>query len=374
MTYIDYPNNDNKEEVSFSGDSQNYCVCFVNMLESKEITREIANNNRIRKYYFTFINTLAAIAKSFDAKIIKNTGNGLMFYFPKASCPTNTRAFKDILECGLAMIAANRVINIKLYEESLPSVSYRISANYGMVEIAKSGPSQNIDLFGSAVNVCAKINSKAPPNGMVIGEDLYQIIKDHSYFAGYDFKEVSGYVVSSSSQDYLYKVYSVESTAPSAEGKISAIHRNNNAALLYQDEKVKHPEHQQSKSSKIILVDDDKDILITYESILTDEGYTVEAFSDSYKALQYFTSYASSSSTMIEDLVVMDIRMPDLNGLQLYYRVKAVNPNIKILFISALDAAEELVTALPGIEQKYILRKPVDNEEFLNKVKTLLTI
>jgi len=70
----------------------------------------------------------------------------------------------------------------------------------------------------------------------------------------------------------------------------------------------------------------------------------------------------------------MDIRMPDLNGLQLYYRVKAVNPNIKILFISALDAAEELVTALPGIEQKYILRKPVDNEEFLNKVKTLLTI
>jgi two-component system, OmpR family, response regulator ChvI len=374
MTYVDYPNNDNKEEVSFSGDSQNYCVCFVNMLESKEITREIANNNRIRKYYFTFINTLAAIARSFDAKVIKNTGNGLMFYFPKASSPTNTRAFKDILECGLAMIAANRVINIKLYEESLPSVSYRISANYGMVEIAKSGPSQNIDLFGSTVNVCAKINSKAPPNGMVIGEDLYQIIKDHSYFAGYDFKEVSGYVVSSSSKEYLYKVYSVESTAPSAEGKISYIHKNNNAALLYQDEKVKHPEHQQSKSSKIILVDDDKDILITYESILTDEGYTVEAFSDSYKALQYFTSYASSSSTMIEDLVVMDIRMPDLNGLQLYYRVKAINPNIKILFISALDAAEELVTALPGIEQKYILRKPVDNEEFLNKVRTLLTI
>lgn len=374
MTYIDYPNNDNKEEVSFSGDSQNYCVCFVNMLESKEITREIANNNRIRKYYFTFINTLAAIARSFDAKVIKNTGNGLMFYFPKASSPTNTRAFKDILECGLAMIAANRVINIKLYEESLPSVSYRISANYGMVEIAKSGPSQNIDLFGSTVNVCAKINSKAPPNGMVIGEDLYQIIKDHSYFAGYDFKEVSGYVVSSSSKEYLYKVYSVESTAPSAEGKISYIHKNNNAALLYQDEKVKHPEHQQSKSSKIILVDDDKDILITYESILTDEGYTVEAFSDSYKALQYFTSYASSSSTMIEDLVIMDIRMPDLNGLQLYYRVKAINPNIKILFISALDAAEELVTALPGIEQKYILRKPVDNEEFLNKVRTLLTI
>jgi class 3 adenylate cyclase len=204
-------------EVSFSDDSQNYCVCIVNMLESKEITREIANNNRIRKYYFTFINTLATIAKSFDAKVIKNTGNGLMFYFPKTSSSTNTRAFKDILECGLAMIAASRVINMKLHEESLPSVSYRISANYGMVEIAKSGFSQNIMLFGSAVNICSKINSRAPPNGMVIGEDLYQVIKDHSsYFAGYDFKEVSGYVVSSADKEYLYKVYSVESSASSA--------------------------------------------------------------------------------------------------------------------------------------------------------------
>jgi two-component system, OmpR family, response regulator ChvI len=43
-------------------------------------------------------------------------------------------------------------------QEGSPSISYRISANYGMLEIARSGPSQNIDLFGSAVNVCAKIN------------------------------------------------------------------------------------------------------------------------------------------------------------------------------------------------------------------------
>ena len=71
-------------------------------------------------------------------------------------------------------------------QEGLPSISYRISANYGMVEIARSGPSQNIDLFGSAVNVCAKINSKAPPNGMVIGEDLYQVIKDHSSYFNSD--------------------------------------------------------------------------------------------------------------------------------------------------------------------------------------------
>jgi two-component system, OmpR family, response regulator ChvI len=127
------------------------------MLESKEITREIANNNGIRKYYLAFVNTLAVIARSFNAQVIKNTGNGLMFYFPKTSDSTNTPAFREILEGGLTTIAANLVINIKLYEERFPSLSYRASANYGMVAIARSESSKNIDLFGSAVNVSAKI-------------------------------------------------------------------------------------------------------------------------------------------------------------------------------------------------------------------------
>ena len=56
---------------------------------------------------------MAVIVRSFDGQVIKNTGNGLMFYFPKTSDSTNTSAFRDLLECGLAMIAANRLINIR---------------------------------------------------------------------------------------------------------------------------------------------------------------------------------------------------------------------------------------------------------------------
>lgn len=74
------------------------------------------------------------------------------------------------------MISARCTINIKLYEEKLTSVSYRISADYGRVEVARSTTSQQDDLFGSTMNMCAKINSKASPNGIVIGGDSYQII------------------------------------------------------------------------------------------------------------------------------------------------------------------------------------------------------
>ena len=56
-------------------------------------------------------------------------------------------------------------------------MNYRISGDYGMVAVAKSKSPQSDDLFGSAMNLCAKINSKAPANGMVIGEDFYQLVK-----------------------------------------------------------------------------------------------------------------------------------------------------------------------------------------------------
>jgi two-component system, OmpR family, response regulator ChvI len=68
----------------------------------------------------------------------------------------------------------------------------------------------------------------------------------------------------------------------------------------------------------------------------------------------------------------MDIRMPNLNGLQRYYRLKAIKPNIKILFVSALDAAQEMVSILPGIGFEDVIKKPVDNKQFLSKVKAVL--
>ena len=79
------------------------------------------------------------------------------------------------------------IINAKLHEEKLPSLNYRISADYGTVELAKSKSSQTEDLFGSAMNHCAKINSKAPSNGMVVGETFYHLVKSLN---GYKFTKV----------------------------------------------------------------------------------------------------------------------------------------------------------------------------------------
>src|ERR687892_2409051 len=132
------------EEISFVDRSMNCCIGFVDMLNSTKVTAEIYGRQKIGQYYSIFINTMAILVKNYGAKIVKNAGDALIFYFPDSSDPANEAAFNDILECLTTMILARDVINAKLHSEggNLPSVSYRISADYGKVEVATSTSSK----------------------------------------------------------------------------------------------------------------------------------------------------------------------------------------------------------------------------------------
>jgi CheY-like chemotaxis protein/predicted transcriptional regulator len=122
------------------------------------------------------------------------------------------------------------------------------------------------------------------------------------------------------------------------------------------------------KDPNLMIVDDEPDLALTYESFLTSMGYNAKAFSEPYDALRDFASKPS----YYYDLVILDIRMHDINGLQLYQSLKAMNPICKIIFVSALDAAKEIVSVLPGVRPQDIIRKPVDREYFVDTVKTIL--
>ncbi len=139
------------------------------MVNSTSVTARMTNPQDVKKYYTIFINTMATIARNFEGKVIKNSGDSVIYYFPNTCDSGNECAFRNVMECCLTMIAANTVINDKLYEESLPSMAYRISADYGKVAVAKSITSVSDDLFGTTVNLCAKINRYAKPNTMIIG-------------------------------------------------------------------------------------------------------------------------------------------------------------------------------------------------------------
>jgi len=378
------------EEICFLPNSQNYCVSFVDMVDSTGITAEISDHHqKIRQHYSLFINTMAVLLRNYGGKIVKNAGDALIFYFPDSSDSANESAFKDILECFTVMILARDIINSKLDAHNLLPVSYRISADYGGVEVATSTSSRTEDLFGSPMNICAKINSMAEPNGMVIGGDLYQIIKSFSFVNndGYEFSELRGGC--SLGLNYKYPVYRVSSRQVDNNNDKSVLNINsmNHLFAYKQTSKIKdtqtkqrqlsqqlqqseHQEPLQKYSVNIMVVDDEADTLFTYESFLSDEGYKIKSFTDSLEALKHFVQLPDPSSHY--KLALLDIRMPKLNGLQLFYQMKKLSPKIKIMFCSAIEIAEELTSVLPDIEHNYIIKKPVEREYLITKINSAL--
>jgi DNA-binding NtrC family response regulator len=105
-----------------------------------------------------------------------------------------------------------------------------------------------------------------------------------------------------------------------------------------------------------MIIEDEQDVLLTYELHLREEGYNVYGFSDPRVALEVFRT--SIAHTI--DIVISDIRMMSMNGIQLYRELKSISPELQIIFISALDAAPEVIAALPGFKKTDYFTKPVD--------------
>jgi CheY-like chemotaxis protein/predicted transcriptional regulator len=178
-------------------------------------------------------------------------------------------------------------------------------------------------------------------------EEYYRFIE--SMIDNYDIKELLTKEYSSSSDSLMYSV-SKQKT------RLTNYH-----------------EQQQEKPSsvKIMLVEDEEDTLITYKKFLLEaaaEEYSVNAFTDSYEALKHFINLNHS----YYDLLITDIRMPGLNGLQLYQKLRTIDNSIKVVFVSALDSLQEMVSIFPDLDFNNIIRKPVTQEDFLDKVKTAL--
>ena len=363
------------EEIHFpmqkpNDDGRYHCICLVNMVGSTKITAQIGSPEKIRKYYSIFLNAVAAISKNFGATVIKNVGDALLFYFSDTSDSANGIAFNKALECCMGIIAARDLINKKLYVEGLPEVSYRISADYGQVEVGTSVASGAEDFFGPTVNMCAKMNRRAERNGIVIGSDLYRIIKQFPFEAEYEFKEIDQLSIGLKQS---YPLYSAK-----RKGEKSVILNNSDdliSSIFKRSDKIpKKPNVHcdtvdicQTKTHRwtILLVDDEPDVLATLKTFLLEGDYNVEAFDDPYNALQAF----ARSKIGHFDLVILDIRMPSMNGLQLYRRLKAIDPDIKIVFLTALDATEELVSVLDGISSVDVMTKPVYSGPFLQKIR-----
>jgi YesN/AraC family two-component response regulator len=123
---------------------------------------------------------------------------------------------------------------------------------------------------------------------------------------------------------------------------------------------------------KVMVVDDERDILriIKRDLEANNNIFTVDIFSSSEQALQAFEGHPSD----YYDLILTDIRMPRMNGFELYRRIKEKNPAMKIAFITAFEInKEEFNKVLPSIDVKDFIIKPISMSDLIIKLKSIVT-
>jgi CheY-like chemotaxis protein len=115
----------------------------------------------------------------------------------------------------------------------------------------------------------------------------------------------------------------------------------------------------------ILIVDDEEDLLQVFEYFLKTEGYhNIQIFSDPKKVIKHFLQLKKED---YYELAIIDIRMPIINGIQLYQILTIINPDMKVLFVTALDAAAEL-TSLYKIKEEDIIKKPCTFDQFIKQI------
>ena len=90
----------------------------------------------------------------------------------------------EAINCGFNILDERYNINEELTRHYLPPFNYRISIDYGLVDLSIRGKYSQIDLFGSTINLCSKINSfLCIPNEIIIGDNIYRVLKSFPFMA-----------------------------------------------------------------------------------------------------------------------------------------------------------------------------------------------
>ena len=121
---------------------------------------------------------------------------------------------------------------------------------------------------------------------------------------------------------------------------------------------------------RIMIVDDESDILsVIKRGLESKNDFMVDTFSKADDAIENFQIHPPN----YYDLVITDIRMPKVNGFELYRRIKDTNPNMKIAFITAFEInKEEFSKVIPSVNVTHFISKPVSISKLREKIKSIL--
>jgi two-component system, OmpR family, response regulator ChvI len=136
---------------------------------------------------------------------------------------------------------------------------------------------------------------------------------------------------------------------------------------------IKYVRRKRRMKKRVMTVDDEPDVTYCLKACLEETGLVqVDGYVDPFLALAKF-----KPSTF--DLVILDIRMPVMNGFQLYQKLKSIDDDVKVCFLTAVhdlsdykEAYPDIIDAIEKDEMKCFLDKPVGSEQLRTLVKNII--
>jgi DNA-binding response OmpR family regulator len=125
-------------------------------------------------------------------------------------------------------------------------------------------------------------------------------------------------------------------------------------------------------NKRVLIVDDEPDVNLTLKMVLEENGFKVDSFTDPLLALENFKGESG-----LYDMLIVDIRMPDMNGFELYREIKKIDNKVKICFLTAGEMdynqfGKELFP--PALDENCFIQKPIQNETLIKRLNTIINM
>jgi two-component system, OmpR family, response regulator ChvI len=116
---------------------------------------------------------------------------------------------------------------------------------------------------------------------------------------------------------------------------------------------------------RVLVVDDESDVCFVVQKVLGDNGWVVDSYKDPLLALSKFKAHSYS-------LVILDIRMPELNGFALYREIKRLDKKVRVCFLTAGEMYYGYSDIFSSLPANHFIRKPIGNEELIKRINEII--
>ena len=117
---------------------------------------------------------------------------------------------------------------------------------------------------------------------------------------------------------------------------------------------------------RILIVDDEPDVNLILKMVLEGNGFQVDTFDTPLLALEYFRKG-------LYNLVILDIKMPKMNGFELYREIRKIDEKIRTCFLTAGETYDPVYADISNqLDANCFIRKPIENQELINHINWII--